>query len=130
MDLDVSGVDDFEGAAAMPTRMQGEQIGEDALLGPAQVETVDAVPLAVSSGKLVPHASGDQYPPDAIQSFSKIGRLAAFFTNVRFALPLVKLIFLGARTALPASEMRMSSCRANFALMALDFKHFLFVHSA
>jgi len=93
MDLDVGGVDDFEGPASMPAGMQGEQLGEDALSRPAQVKAVNAVPPSISAGELVPHASGDQDPPDAIQSFSKIGRLAAFFTNVRFALPLLKLIF-------------------------------------
>jgi hypothetical protein len=130
MDLDVGGVDDFEGPASMPAGMQDEQVGENALPGPAQVEAVDAVPLAIPGGKLIPHASGDQNPPDAIQSFSKIGRLAAFFTNVRFALPLLKLIFLGARKARPASGMRMISCRGDSALIALDFKHFHFVHTA
>jgi hypothetical protein len=58
---------------------------------------------------LVPLAAGDENPPDAAQRFEKIGRRTAFFTNVRLALARVKLIFLRAQTARPASLSQKSS---------------------
>ena len=66
------------------------------LLRPAQVKAVDAVPFPKAGRELVPLAPGDQDPPDPIESFSKIGRLPALFSNVRSRLGRVKLIFLGA----------------------------------
>ena len=102
VNLDMGGVDDFETVRSMLADMKFQQIREDTALRPSQVESVNAVPFAKAPGKLVPLASGDQNPPDSVESFSKIGGFAAFFTNVRFPFAGVKLIFLGSRRARPA----------------------------
>lgn len=104
MNLDVGGVDDLETIRAMPADVNFEQLCKDIPLRPAQVETIDAIPFAETLRELVPLASSDQNPPDAVESFSNIGGFTAFFTNVRFAFERIKLIFLGSGRARPASS--------------------------
>jgi hypothetical protein len=60
------------------------------------MEPVNAVGFPESLRQLIPLGTRDQDPPDAVESFAKIGRLTALFANVRFAFERVKLIFLGA----------------------------------
>ena len=55
-----------------------KQPGEDPALRPPEVETIDAVPFSKALRQLVPDRAGDENPPDAVQSFSKIGRLPPF----------------------------------------------------
>ena len=96
VDLDMGCIDDFETVPAVPPHVAFQQRGKDALLRPAQMKAVNAVPLPEARRELVPLAASDQDPPDPIESFSKIGGLAALFANVRSGLGRVKLIFLGA----------------------------------
>src|SRR5690606_1022949 len=80
-----------------------DHVLEHSPFGPSIVKAVDAIPLAVALGKLIPLAARDEDPPDAAQCFEKIRRRTALFANVRLALLVVKLIFLRARRARPAS---------------------------
>ncbi len=75
----MSGINDFERAAVPSLREVAKQFVEDSLVGPPEMKPVNAVPFAILLGKLIPHAGGDENPPDAIQSFSKIGRRPASF---------------------------------------------------
>lgn len=93
VDFDVGGVDDLELVRIRREHGRFDHQLEDSALGPAVVEAVDAVPLTVAFGKLVPLAAGDKNPPDAAQRFEKISRRTALFINVRLAFARVKLIF-------------------------------------
>ena len=127
--LDVGCVDDLDLVSSRRLHGRFDHPLEDPALGPAVVEAVDAVPLAVAFGKLVPLAAGDENPPDAAQRFEKIGRRPAFFTNVRLVLARVELIFLRAQTARPASLSQNSSKQrqsAGFLRCIKDLRRFSF----
>jgi len=127
--LDVTGVDDFQLVWLRGSRRPGHQPPEHSPFGPATVEAVDAVPLAVAHRQLIPLTSGDEYPPDSTQSFEKIRRWTAPFTNVRSGPGLIELIFLRARKARPATLPQSLLRRARIAQI-LDFSTIHFVHTS
>jgi hypothetical protein len=133
VDLDVSRVDDLKFVGLRCPNRRLNHRPKDTAFGPAIMEAVNAVPFTKALGKLIPLAPCNEDPPDTAQRFKKIARWTPFFTNVRFALAGVKLIFLRAQTARPASLSQNSSQQrqsAGIPCFFKDFERFHFVHTA
>jgi hypothetical protein len=58
MDLDVNGIDRLEWAPVALAGQSSEKLMEASAMGRSQVETLDAVPLAIFPRNLVPDATG------------------------------------------------------------------------
>jgi len=78
MNFDVGGIDHLATIRTNPSNVNLEQLREDSLLGPAKMEAVNRIPFPIPLWQLVPLRTSQQDPPNAIQSFTKIGRLASF----------------------------------------------------
>ena len=109
MDLDVSGVDDSNLAAIVGLDSGLKHPLKHTFLCPSKVESINAVPFSAAFGQLIPLCPGDHDPPNPTESFEKISQRTPSFQNVRLALLRIKLIFLRACKARPASLLHSLS---------------------